>query len=89
MEKVKVRYIKVGYCSVNKAELLPLNNGLHEASRLNPNHLIVEDDSTCVIWWASFSSNPPWYLADLIDEVLEVVSSYLNVSLQSHKAHNQ
>ena len=59
----------VGFCSINKAELLAFNIGLPEASRLNLQNLIMEGDSTYVIRWASNSPNYPWYLADLIEEV--------------------
>eukprot|EP00268_Persea_americana_P066521 TRINITY_DN906_c1_g1_i4.p1 TRINITY_DN906_c1_g1~~TRINITY_DN906_c1_g1_i4.p1 ORF type:complete len:123 (-),score=20.73 TRINITY_DN906_c1_g1_i4:193-561(-) len=68
-----------GVCSINKAELLALNIGLREASCLLPQRLLVEGDSSCVIQWATQSSPPPWYLAEIIEEVLQL-SGDLNVS---------
>lgn len=50
-------------------------------SHFHPHHLIVEGDSACVICWGSNTSNTPWYLADLFEEVIELSSS-LNVSFQ-------
>ena len=68
-----------GVCSINKAELLALLFGLREASRLQPQQLPAERDSSCVIQWVSQSSSPPWYLADIIEEMLQW-SGDLNVS---------
>ena len=66
-------------CSINEVELLALNIGLRHASRLLLQRLLVEGDSSCVIQWASQSFSPPWYLADIIEEVLQL-SGDLNVS---------
>lgn len=68
--------------------LLALNIGLHEASRLNPQRLIVEGDTAYGIQCASKSANPPWYLTDLIEEVLEL-STTLNVSFHHTNATKQ
>ena len=49
-------------------------------SCLLPQCLLVEGDSSCVIQWVTLSSSsPPWYLADIIEEVLQL-SGDLNVS---------
>ncbi|XXG88259.1 hypothetical protein AAC387_Pa12g0492 [Persea americana] len=45
---------------------------------------IVEGDSLCAIKWASGSSNPPWRLADLSDEVMVFISK-LEVSFSHIK----
>ena len=49
--------------SSSKAELLALRTGIREASKLNPQLLLIEGDSYCVIQQASQSSNRPWNLA--------------------------
>lgn len=49
----------VGYCSIKKAELLALREGLWEASRLTSRHPIVGGDSRCVIQWTSGRHSPP------------------------------
>ena len=72
----------VGFCSINKAELLALNLGLREASHMNPQRLLVEGDSTCVIQWALNPSTAPWYLEDMAQ-----MSRALNISL-SHIRHS-
>ena len=46
--------------SSNKAELLALRTGIREG------------DLYCVIQWANQSSNPPWNLADIIEEVVQM-----------------
>lgn len=74
----------VGFYSVNKAELLALNTSLREATCLNPQHLFIERDPLRVIQLATESSRPPWYLADTIEEVVEL-SHNLNVSLHHIK----
>lgn len=38
-----------GFCSIKKDELMALNIGLHEATRLNPQKSFVEGDSTYFI----------------------------------------
>lgn len=40
--------------------------------RFNPQLLLIERDYSCVIQWASQASRPPWYLADIIEEVVEI-----------------
>eukprot|EP00268_Persea_americana_P009744 TRINITY_DN13898_c0_g1_i2.p1 TRINITY_DN13898_c0_g1~~TRINITY_DN13898_c0_g1_i2.p1 ORF type:complete len:122 (-),score=12.31 TRINITY_DN13898_c0_g1_i2:137-502(-) len=67
-----------GVCSINKAELLALNIGLQEAFRLLPQRLLV-GYSSCIIQWVTQSSSPPWYLVEIIEEVLQL-SGDLNVS---------
>ena len=73
-----------GFSSSNKAELLALKNGIHEASKLNPQRLLIEGDSYCVIRWASRASNPAWNLANIIEEVIQL-SRELNGSFQHIK----
>ena len=51
---------------------MALRTSICEASKLNPQWLLVEGDSYCVIQWASQSSNPPWNLADIIKEVVKL-----------------
>lgn len=50
----------------------------------NPQHRIVEGDFACVSQWTSNSSNLPWHLADLIEEVIELSRS-LTVSFHHTK----
>lgn len=81
----------VGFYLVNKAELLALNTSLREATCLNPQHLFIEKDPLRkdplrVIQLATESSRPPWYLADTIEEVVEL-SHNLNVSLHHIKCN--
>ena len=73
-----------GFCSINKAELLALKIGLQEAFNLHPHRLLVEGDSFCAIQWASQSSNPPWYLVDIIEEVIQL-SGGVNISFHHIK----
>ena len=68
-----------GFCSINKAELLALNVGLREASRMNPQRLLVTGDSASVLQWALNPSTAPWYLADLSEEMAQM-STALNIS---------
>eukprot|EP00268_Persea_americana_P065005 TRINITY_DN8614_c0_g1_i4.p1 TRINITY_DN8614_c0_g1~~TRINITY_DN8614_c0_g1_i4.p1 ORF type:complete len:144 (-),score=24.76 TRINITY_DN8614_c0_g1_i4:84-515(-) len=67
------------FCSINKAKVLALKIGLREAKNLNVTHLSVEGDSFCAIQWAAKKSKPPWYLLDIIEEVLDISKS-LDVS---------
>ncbi|XXG49570.1 hypothetical protein AAC387_Pa02g3723 [Persea americana] len=73
-----------GFCSINKAELLALNIGMREASRLNPQWLLVEGDSACVFQWASNPSTVPWYMANIIEEMTHL-SGELNISFSHIK----
>lgn len=59
---------------MNEAELIALRMGLHEAVRLDMHNRIVEGDSFSVLRWASGSWKPPWCLADMAEEVLELSS---------------
>lgn len=68
-----------GLCSINKAELLS-NIGLLEALRFNPQQLIIEGNSSCAIKWASQASTAPWYLVDVIEEVVDI-SKNVNIKL--------
>ena len=68
-----------GFGSNNKAELLALRASIHQATKLNLQRLIIEGDSYCVIQWARQSSNPPWNLIYIIEEVVHL-SRELNVS---------
>ena len=61
-----------GFGSNNKAELLALRASIHQATKLNLQRLIIEGDSYCVILWASQSSNPPWNLVHIIEEVVHL-----------------
>ena len=61
-----------------------VNTRLREATCLNPQHLFIERDPLRVIQLATESSRPPWYLADTIEEVVEL-SHNLNVSLHHIK----
>lgn len=74
-----------GFNSVNKAKLLALCIGFRQAPQFNPQYLFVEENSACVIWWASNSSNLPWHLADLI-EGDRAVQSFEGL-FPSYKAH--
>ena len=53
--------------------------GLHEAAHLNPHQLIVEGDFTCVIQQVTQSCSYPWFLADIMEEVIQL-SGGLNIS---------
>ena len=68
----------------SKAELLALRTGIHEGSKLNPQQLLIEEDSYCVIQWVNQSSNPPWNHVDIIEEVVQM-SWELNVSFHHIK----
>ena len=70
-----------GPCSINKAEVLSLNIGLREALRFNPQLLVIEGDSSCVIKWVSQPSTAHWYLEDIIGEVIE---NSKNVNISFH-----
>lgn len=52
--------------------------------------LIIEGPSLCVIQWASQASYPPWFLADIIEEVFEITKT-LNVSFHhiKHSANTE
>ena len=58
-----------GHCSVNKAELLALLNGLRETNHLNLYNLRAERDKFCIIQWTSGEANPPWKMVDIFEEV--------------------
>ena len=60
-----------GVCSNYKVEILSLNIGLREASRYGNQHILIEGDSKCVILWTSQASSPPWFFANIIEEVLQ------------------
>ena len=77
----------VGVFSINKAELLALNVDLREASRMNPQRLLVEGDSACVIQWTLNPSTAPWYLADLSEEMAQM-STALNISSHIRRSAN-
>lgn len=49
--------------------------GLHEARCFNFRHLCIEGDSYCAVQWAGGISNPPWYLADILEEVIDLSKS--------------
>ena len=68
-----------GLCSITKAEVVALNIRLREALRLNPQLLVIEGDSSCAIKWASQPSSAPWYLADIVGEVV-VNSNKVHIS---------
>eukprot|EP00268_Persea_americana_P009743 TRINITY_DN13898_c0_g1_i13.p1 TRINITY_DN13898_c0_g1~~TRINITY_DN13898_c0_g1_i13.p1 ORF type:complete len:106 (-),score=10.22 TRINITY_DN13898_c0_g1_i13:220-537(-) len=70
-------------CSINKAELLALNIGLREASRLLPQRLLVEGDYPCVIQWATRSSSPTLVSSRYYKRVASVVKRFECV-LPSH-----
>lgn len=53
--------------------------------RFNPQLLLIEGDSSCVIQWASQALRPPWYLADIIEEVVE---SSKNLNVTFHQDHH-
>lgn len=57
---------------VNKVELLALRTGLQKAYRLNLHGLLMEGDLSCTIRWASRRCKPPWHLAIMVDEVLDL-----------------
>lgn len=61
-----------GFCTIDKAELLALMIGLREAKNLNVSHLSIEGESFCVIQWVVEKSKPPWYLFDIIEEVIDI-----------------
>ena len=61
------------FSSSNKAELLSLRTSIRGSSKLNPQLLLIEGDSYCVIQRASQSSNPPWNLADIFEEVVQLL----------------
>lgn len=67
-----------GVSSNNKAELLSLNMGLWEASWFGNQWLLIQGDS-CVILRASQASTPLWFLADIIEKVIQI-SKDLDVS---------
>ena len=74
----------------NKAKLLALKIGLQEATNLHPHRLPVKGDSFCAIQWASQSTNPPCYLADIIEEVIQLSGDF-NTSFHhiKHSANNE
>lgn len=68
---------------LNQAELMALNTGLREACRLNLHGILVKGDSFCVCRWASSQSTAPWYLANIMEQVLDLATrlgaSFLHV----------
>ena len=64
---------------MKETELLALQTGLREVDKMGFRNFIVEGDSLCAIRWASVSSDPPWHLTNLCDEVV-VLASKLEVS---------
>lgn len=60
------------FCSINQAELMALNVGLHEVCRQNILGILVEGDSFCVIQWATSWALAPWYLVDILEEVQDL-----------------
>lgn len=61
-----------GFCTIDEAELLALMIGLCEAKNLDVSHLSIKGESFCVIQWAVEKSKPPWYLFDVIEEVINI-----------------
>ena len=63
---------------------MALRTGIRRASKLNHQRLLVEGDSYCVTQWGSQSSNPPWIVEDIIEEVVQL-SRELNISFHQIK----
>lgn len=61
--------------------------GLHEARCFNFRHLCIEGDSYCAVQWAGGISNPPWYLADILEEVI-YLSKSMKVSFHHIKPNS-
>lgn len=56
-------------CSSNEAEIMALRGC---KAKYLFKHIIVEGDSLCVIHWASGLYMPPWCLANVVEEVVDL-----------------
>lgn len=73
----------------HEADLIALRMGLTEAVKLC-SHFILEGCSSCVTQRALGTSSFPWFLADAVDEVLELATmlnaSFVNVLRSANEA---
>lgn len=51
--------------------------------------ILVEGDSMCVYRWASDACKPPWMMADVMDEVMDLArsmnASFLHIRRSTHE----